>query len=84
MFGVYKTCFFGSIISFTMRMHRTRKTKITKTNNIGIGASGVAGATAIISANFICYIVDLQYMWSKEHDRYEHEARCVRLMGWGG
>ena len=32
-----------------VRMHRT-KTKKT-TNNIGIGASDVAGATAIISAN---------------------------------
>ena len=31
-----------------------------------------------------CYIVDLQYMWSEEHNRYEHEARCVCLMGWGG
>ena len=62
-------------------MHRT-KTKAKKTtNNIGIGASGVAGATATISANFVCYIVDLQYMWSKEHNRYEHEARCDLLVG---
>ena len=83
MFVVYKTCFFGVVLLVSqllyVRMHRT-KTKKT-TNNIGIGASGVAGATAIISANFICYIVDLQYMWSKEHDRYEHEARCICLLG---
>ena len=52
-----------------VRMHRTRTT-----HNIGIAASGVAGATAIISANFFFYIVDLQYIWSKDHDRYEHEA----------
>ena len=63
-------------------MHRT-KTKKT-TNNIGIAASGVAGATAIIRLINFCYIVDLQYMWSEEHNRYEHEARCVCLVGWGG
>ena len=82
MFGVYKTCFLVVSQLLYVRMHRT-KTKKT-TNNIGIAASGVAGATAIISANFCCcYIVDLQYMWCKEHDRYEHEARYVCLLGGG-
>ena len=74
MFGVCKSMFFLVVSQLLyVRMHRT-KTKKT-TNNIGIGASGVA---AIISA---FYIVDLQYMWSKEHDRYEHEARCICLLG---
>ena len=46
-----KHVFFGSLLY--VRMRRTKQTKKT-TNNIGIAASGVAGATAIISADFFC------------------------------
>ena len=54
MFGVYKKNMVFLVVLLVsqllyVRMHRT-KTKKT-TNNIGIGASGVAGAAAIISAN---------------------------------
>ena len=61
-----------------VRMHRTRK-KTTK--NIGIGASVAGTRDSNISAN--CYIVDLEYMWSEEHNRYEHEAQCICLLGGG-
>ena len=53
--GVCKNVFLVVVLLVSqllyVRMHRTRTKAKKTTNNIGIGASGVAGATAIISAN---------------------------------
>ena len=54
MFGMYKNMSFLVVLLVSqllyVHMHRTKTNKKT-TSNIGIAASGVAGATAIISAN---------------------------------
>ena len=63
--------FFGSSIISSQQEQKQKRQQTTLALE---PVHGVAGVTAIISANFFCYIVDLQYMWSEEHNRYEHEA----------